>query len=127
MFVELGKFDASKIKDDTDQWLHLLKCAHNEQEPPKEIDNANVLSAYEDLEQYRWTAAEHDAYIRSKLAMEAEQLNLEKSYDDGKTEGEATGAEKERIEIAKQMLLDGEPIEKIMKFTKLTKQQIENL
>jgi predicted transposase/invertase (TIGR01784 family) len=119
VFVELGKFDASKIKDDTDQWLHLLKCAHNEQEPPKEIDNANVLSAYEDLEQYRWTAQEHDAYIRSKLAMEAEQLNLEKSYDNGKTD--------ERIEIAKEMLLNGEPIEKIIKFTKLTKGHIEGI
>lgn len=127
VFVELGKFDASKIKDDTDQWLHLLKCAHNEQEPPKEIDNANVLSAYEDLEQYRWTAQEHDAYIRSKLAMEAEQLNLEKSYDDGLEAGEAKGEKRKSIEIARQMLLDGEPIERIIKFTKLTKQEIENL
>ncbi len=119
VFVELGKFDANKIQNDTDQWLHLLKYAHSEQQPPREIDNINVLSAYEDLEQYKWTAQEHDAYIRSKLAMEAEQLNLDKSYDDGKTD--------ERIEIAKQMLSDNELMEKIIKFTKLTKEQIEKL
>lgn len=116
VFVELGKFDSNKIENDIDQWLHLLKCAHNEQEPPKEIKNSSVLSAYEDLEQYRWNASEHDAYIRAKLAMEAEEISLEKSYDDGKTDG--------KLEIAKQMLLDGEPIDKIMKFTKLSREQI---
>lgn len=119
VFVELGKFSVNTIKDDTDQWLHLLKCAHDEQAPPKEINNPIVLSAYEDLEQYRWTAAEHDSYIRSKLAMEAEQLSLEKSYDDGKTD--------EKIEIAKQMLINDEPMEKVIKFTKLTIEQIKNL
>ena len=116
VFVELGKFDSNKIENDIDQWLHLLKCAHNEQEPPKEIKNSSVLSAYEDLEQYRWNASEHDAYIRAKLAMEAEEISLEKSYDDGKTDG--------KLEIAKQMLVDGEPIDKIMKFTKLSREQI---
>ena len=40
VFVELGKFDSNKIENDIDQWLHLLKCAHNEQEPPKAIKNS---------------------------------------------------------------------------------------
>lgn len=84
-----------------------------------QADTANVLSAYEDLEQYRWTAQEHDAYIRSKLAMEAEQLNLEKSYDDGKTD--------EKIEIAKKMLAKGKSIEEIMELTNLSIEQLENI
>jgi predicted transposase/invertase (TIGR01784 family) len=116
VFVELGKFDSNKIENDIDQWLHLLKCAHNEQEPPKAIKNSSVLSAYEDLEQYKWNASEHDAYIRAKLAMEAEEISLEKSYDDGRLD--------RSVEIAKQMLVDGEPIDKIMKFTKLSREQI---
>ena len=37
VFIELGKFNENQISDDTDQWLHLLKCASKEQEPPKEI------------------------------------------------------------------------------------------
>ena len=60
-----------------------------------------------------------------QLAMEAEQLNLEKSYDDGKVEGEIVGIERGKLEIAKQMLLDGESMEKIIKFTKLSKEQIK--
>jgi hypothetical protein len=48
--------------------------------------------------------------------MEAEEISLKKYYDDGKTDG--------KLEIAKQMLVDGEPIDKIMKFTKLSREQI---
>ena len=119
VFVELGKFDANKIQNDTDQWLHLLKYAHSEQQPPREIDNINVLSAYEDLEQYKWTAQEHDAYIRSKLAMEAEQLNLDKSYDDGIERGKA--------EVAKRLLAKDYSISDISDLTGLSIADIQKL
>ena len=119
VFVELGKFDSNKIENDIDQWLHLLKCAHNEQEPPKEIKNSSVLSAYEDLEQYRWNASEHDSYIRAKLAMEAEEISLEKSYDDGKTDG--------KLEIARKLLAKGKNAVEIEELTGLTLEQIQKL
>ena len=41
--------------------------------------------------------------------------------------GEARGKAEEKLEIAKEMLLEGEPMEKIIKFTKLTKEEIERL
>ena len=135
VFIELGKFKEDNIRDDTDQWLHLLKCVSLEQEPPKEINKQCVLSAYENLEKSRWTKDEHDAYIRSKLAQEAEESEFEAKYEEGKAMGKAEG-KAEGIEIgearlrdamAKEMLLDGEPIEKIIKFTKLTKEEIEGL
>ncbi len=37
------------------------------------------------------------------------------------------GKEEERNEIAEEMKNNGEPIEKIMKYTNLTKEEIENL
>jgi len=40
---------------------------------------------------------------------------------------ENKGFEKGKIEIAKEMILDNEPITKIVKYTKLSKQTIENL
>jgi hypothetical protein len=40
---------------------------------------------------------------------------------------EARGKAEEKLEIAKEMLLEGEPMEKIIKFTKLTKEEIERL
>ncbi|ABV79687.1 hypothetical protein [Rickettsia bellii] len=40
---------------------------------------------------------------------------------------EERGEEKRNIEIAKEMLIDNEPIEKIVKYTKLKKEEIEKL
>jgi len=45
----------------------------------------------------------------------------------GKVRGEARGEEKRNIELAKEMLLDKEPIEKIVKYTKLSKEEIIRL
>ena len=44
-------------------------------------------------------------------------------FEDGKNEGRR----EEKIEIAKEMLKENMPIEMIMKLTKLTKEEIQNL
>ena len=143
VFVELAKFDKTKIETDIDQWLHLLKCAHGEDAPPESIASKEVLSAYDDLEQYKWTASEHDAYIRAKLAIEAEEIKTKEyaeakeeiaeakeeiqnltqkaktAKDEGVRQGIEQGIEQNKIDIAKIMLSDGDSIEKISKITGL--------
>ena len=44
---------------------------------------------------------------------------VDTSFDEGKAEG--------KIEIARQMKSEKEPIEKIVRFTGLTREEIENL
>jgi predicted transposase/invertase (TIGR01784 family) len=136
VFVELGKFDSNKIENDIDQWLHLLKCAHNEQEPPKEIKNSSVLSAYEDLEQYRWNASEHDAYIRAKLAMEAEEIKveeylekitkLEEKVEQAELKGKTDGKLENSIEIAQKMLARGKNAEEVAELTGLSLEKVNS-
>ena len=52
-------------------------------------------------------------------------------YDDGKAEGKAEGLEEgakaKEIEIAQIMLKTKEPLEKIAKYTGLSKEEINNL
>ena len=133
VFVELGKFDSNKIENDIDQWLHLLKCAHNEQEPPKEIKNSSVLSAYEDLEQYRWNASEHDAYIRAKLAMEAEEIKVEEylekitKLEEKAKKAEFKGQLDKSIEIAQKMLAKGKNAEEVAELTGLNLEKVNSL
>jgi predicted transposase YdaD len=45
----------------------------------------------------------------------------------GKVEGRAEGKEENRMETAIEMLKDGEPLEKIEKYSKLSREQIEKL
>ena len=47
--------------------------------------------------------------------------------DEGREEGREEGKEKERIEIAKNMIADGEPNEKIIRYTGLTREEVEGL
>jgi predicted transposase/invertase (TIGR01784 family) len=140
VFVELGKFDKNKtITNDVDQWLHLLKCASQENSPPAEINNDDVLSAYTDLEQYRWSANEHDAYIRAKIAMEAEEDRMEESEKKGVLRGlkigEKIGEERglkegervKAVEIAKNLLSMNLDVDVIVKATGLTRDEIESI
>lgn len=99
--------------------MHLLKYASQEQEPPKEIKNEIVLSAYASLEQYKWTEQEHDDYFRTEMAIQQEIDKFEEKFN--------AGMEKGKIETAKEMLIENEPIEKIARYTKLTIEEIKKL
>ena len=46
---------------------------------------------------------------------------------EGEEEGIKIGEKNRDIEIAKEMLKDGENIEKIMRYTKLSREQIEQI
>jgi predicted transposase/invertase (TIGR01784 family) len=56
---------------------------------------------------------------------------LDTSFDEGKAEGKAEGKEEGKaelkIEIARQMKSEGEPVEKIVRFTGLPADEIERL
>jgi predicted transposase/invertase (TIGR01784 family) len=50
-----------------------------------------------------------------------------KGKQEGKAEGEKAGIEKTKIEMAKKMLIKGEPIEKIMEYSELTEAEIREI
>jgi len=52
---------------------------------------------------------------------------VDTSFDEGKIEGKAEGKIEGKIEIARQMKSEGEPVEKIVRFTGLTVEEIEKL
>ena len=60
---------------------------------------------------------------------EKERLRAKARHDEAQAlyNAERKGKQKEKIEIAQNMKADGEPIEKIMRYTGLAKENIENL
>ncbi|WP_375331095.1 Rpn family recombination-promoting nuclease/putative transposase [Candidatus Tisiphia endosymbiont of Oplodontha viridula] len=119
IFIELGKFKKTQLTSVADEWLHLFKCATQETEPPKDIKSSKVLDAYHMIERYKLTPAEYDLYIRTKLQEDAEEIALEENFNKGKAE--------EKIAMAKKMLANNESIEKIVKYTELSIEEIEQL
>lgn len=52
---------------------------------------------------------------------------MKKAKDEGRTEGKAEGRDERNFEIARNMKVDREPVEKIMRYTGLTAKAIEDL
>ncbi len=107
--------------------MHLLKYASQEQEPPKEIKNEIVLSAYASLEQYKWTDQEHDDYFRAEMAIQQEIDKFEEKCNAGMEKGIEKGIEKGKIEIIKKMLTKKIPIEEIHEMTGISIEEIKKL
>lgn len=66
-FVELPKFSKCReqLKTTEDFWIHLLKEASKEGEPPKGAPS-EIQEAYNILERYRLSPMENDAYERRR-------------------------------------------------------------
>lgn len=121
VFVELDTFkkEAHELETIEDDWLYMMAKCDKSKEPPKHTKDEIVLSAYKTIEQFNWSEAEYNNYIKAMLAAQTEELNQKSKFNVGKAE--------KNIEIAKEMLQDNEPVEKIIKYTKLSKEEIEKL
>ncbi|HJD59660.1 MAG TPA: Rpn family recombination-promoting nuclease/putative transposase [Rickettsia endosymbiont of Omalisus fontisbellaquei] len=129
--IELNKFAKNpkeelsdvvkKVKNALDIWLAFLTRNDllNKDNLPKELDNKDLKKALTVLEVMNFSEEERNAYEDRLKWLRIEANTLKKARDDAKAE--------EKIEIAKEMLIDKEPIEKIVKYTKLSKEEIEKL
>ncbi len=69
-----------------------------------------------------------DSYRTNLSVMRNERAEgREEGRAEGRAEGLAEGREEKAIEMARAMLQDGESVEKIMRYTKLSREQIENM
>ena len=62
--------------------------------------------------------------VKSNPNVEVEFMTLLERDREKLEEGREEGKKEERINLAKEMLKDKEPIEKIMKYTKLSKEEL---
>lgn len=65
--------------------------------------------------------------VKNDNSVEVEFMTLLERDREKIEEGREEGREEERVEIAKEMLKDGEPIEKIVKYSKLSENEILEL
>lgn len=119
IFIELPKVEESNFNKDTLEWLNMFKQAPTITQLPS-VSNEHVLKAYQTLEQHGWTKEETDAYIDAKISDDMVKDSIEHAKNEGRNEGE----HKKVIEIAKNMLKEGESVEKIAQYTGLSEKAI---
>ena len=135
---KIEKYSENKLLD---TWVKFIS---NSEEMNMENADESIKKAKEVLEEI--SEDEHEQYLahlREKYIFEIqgiEEAGYDKGYSNGKKEryegtdqnkekknGQEDGRKNEKIEIAKKMKKDNIDIETIIKYTNLTKEEIEKL
>ena len=121
IYVEIAKFNKSLDELNTlyEKWLFALKNLYKLNERPKALRDKVFDRLFEEAEIAKFTKQELREYEASKIAYR----DIKNSIDTAKREG----IEEQQIKTAITMLADGMNVEQIVKYTGLTKEQIEQL
>jgi predicted transposase/invertase (TIGR01784 family) len=137
--IELKKFSGNenedltdiikKVKNSLDIWMAFL-TRHDlldRSSLPKELNDSELKKALTVLEVMNFSEEEREAYEGHLKWLRIEANTLKKYENKGRIEGREEGRIEEKLEIAKSMLQDAEPIEKIMRWTSLSKEDLAKL
>ena len=141
-FIQLTKFmKEARKEEDKDLWNWLTFICNKNEEEVREImeENEEIKKANEQLEYLTGDeAVRRMAFLREKAERdyvtnmsgareegieEGKKIGVKKGIEEGKKEGEKNKV----IEIAKEMLKEGMEIEKIIKITGLTEEELEEI
>jgi predicted transposase/invertase (TIGR01784 family) len=116
-FIELPKFNKTEkeLQNLVEKWVYFIKNAENLTVIPSDLGDKGLKSAYTEADQHTWKKEDLEAYQYSRMRETDEKA--EKMFVE----------EKKAKQIAKMMLADKEPNEKIAKYTGLNLEQIEEL
>ena len=120
-FIELPKFDKTidQLETSIDQWTYFIKNAEHLNLMPENVKDEGLKEAYTEANQQNWTKEELEDYLRASIKERDEIGRIEFAERKAKLE--------EKKGLAKIMKENDEPIEKIIKYTGLTKEDIEKL
>ncbi len=136
VYVEVPNFKKKleALITQLDKWLYFIKNLENLNQIPEIFKDTVFIEAFQNAELAKFTEEERASYEASLKTLRDNYASFESAkklaYQEGEAIGEARERKKSEVKIkklAKAMKEDGEPIEKIMKYTGLTKQEIESL
>lgn len=121
IYIELPKFKKKEeeLESQFDKWLYVFRHLSQLQDRPQKLQDKIFQRLFEAAEIAKFSPEEREAYEESLKYYR----DLKNVVDTSREEGR----EEEKIEIAKAMKKNGEPIEKIITYTGLTKDEIEAL
>ena len=141
VYLEMPNFTKKEkeLKTRLDKWLYFIKHSEDIVKIPEIFKDKIFVQAFEKAEIAKYSETERKNYEASLKTYRDLKGVIDTAFDDGqikgkaegkaegKVEGKAEGKIEEKFATAKLMKEEGEPIEKIIRFTKLTKKIIENL
>ncbi len=139
-FVELKKYnkDLSDVMTTLERWVTFLNHSYEYEKNniPKELAvDKEIKKAIEKLDTMYLDKKEREYYEAARKAKwnaeesirTAKEIGWKKGMEEGREEGREEGEIKRATKMARNMLLEDEKIEKIMKYTGLSREEIEEL
>ena len=127
--VYLENYNGIRYNKDNKEEAYLSLFTANSYEELREIagNDKEALKIVDELE--RLGLDDEFGIVYDNEVMQKKMINTARNwgYDDGYDNGKEEGAKKEKIEIAQIMLKTKEPLEKIVKYTGLSEEEINNL
>ena len=129
IYLEMPKFQKSVEELETrfDKWLYVIKNLNKLQDIPPKLQERIFRKLFEVSEIAKFNQKQILSYEDSLKYYRDIKNSLDTARDEGKAQGKVEGRTEEKLEIARQMLQEGEPLNKIQKFTGLSKEEIERL
>lgn len=133
IYIELPKFKktAAELESHFDKWLYVFRHLSDLQARPPALQDRVFQKLFETAEIAKFTPAEREAYEESlKYFRDLNNVvdtSRKEGLQQGLQQGMMRGVEQRSIEIAKEMKANQESVEKIMQYTGLSRQQIEDL
>ncbi|MDO8970297.1 MAG: Rpn family recombination-promoting nuclease/putative transposase, partial [Saprospiraceae bacterium] len=137
IYLEMPNFSKKEAALETnfDKWMYVLQQLPYLQNRPQALQERVFHKLFEAAEIAKFTPDEKTKYEESLKYYRDLKNVVDTSFDEGKAEGIAEGKAEGiaegiaegKAEIARQMKSEGEPIEKIVRFTGLTADEIAKL
>ncbi len=128
-FLQMPLFTKQEHELDShvDKWLYFLKNLENFDHIPAILNEPIFQKGFGIAELAHLKPKQFDDYQKSLLEYWEVKNVMDTSFEEGKTEGLLEGEIKTKESLAKIMLADGEPIDKIIKYTQFSTEHIEAL
>ena len=127
LMLPLFKKEENECENDFERWIYILKNMSTFERMPFLARNAVFKKLSEIADISALSKDERDKYDESIKRMRDAISLMTTAKNEGREEGREEGRVSRNIEIAKMMISEKEPIEKIMAYTGLSEKEIQSL
>jgi len=123
IYLEMPKYNKTieQLETRFDKWLYVIRNLNRLDRVPDKLRERIFEKLFETAEIAKFTPEQIRSYEDSLKYYRDIKASLDTKFEEGQIEGKFEG----KIETAREMMKDGLSIEKIIRYTGLTKEQIE--
>ncbi len=129
IFIEMPRFNKNEEALEThfDKWLYFLKHLEEFDKIPDIFREEIFLQGFRRAEIAGFDEKQLAEYEESLKVYRDLKGVIDTSYEEGRVEGKVEGRREKDLEIAREMKKGGEPKDKILRFTGLTMEELEEI